>query len=121
MAEAQAFLADVSKDAKPVELGDLPITVLSRGKPVEAPPAESETVTLEYLLEERRGWDELQKEIVALSTNSRHIIAEKSDHMIWLHEPELVVSSVEQMVSKLRDKTESNQEVKDTARVQAPL
>lgn len=102
LAETNAFLADVSHEAKPIQLDSLPVTVLSRGKPPWLPEGLPEHITLEYVKEERRVWDQLQAELVALSTRSRHVIATKSDHTIWMDEPELFVSTVLEMVELIR-------------------
>lgn len=102
VAETNAFLADVSHEATPVSLNDLPVTVLSRGKPVWLPEGLPEHITLESITEERRVWDILQTELVKLSTNTRHVIATKSDHTIWMDEPELFVSTVLEMVDRTR-------------------
>lgn len=102
LAEHNAFLADVSHGATPTKLGDLPVTVLSRGKPVWLPEGLPESITLESITEERRVWDILQAELVKLSTNTKHVIATKSDHTIWMDEPELFVSTVMDMVDRVR-------------------
>lgn len=104
LAETDAFLADVSHGAKPAKLGDLPVTVMSRGKPVWRPDWLPEHITLESLKEERKVWDVLQQELTTLSTNTRHVVAKNSDHGIWHDEPELVVSNVLELVDRLQDK-----------------
>lgn len=100
--ETQAFLADVSKNAPLVQLGDLPITFISRGKPPWRPDFLPPEITLESIKKERRIWDELQAELVTLSTRSRHVIAKKSDHAIHFDEPELFLNEVRKMVDLLR-------------------
>lgn len=102
LAETNAFLADVSHEATPVPLDNLPVTVLSRGKPVWLPEGLPEHITLETIKEERRVWDILQAELVGLSTDTRHVIAKKSDHTIWMDEPELFVSNVLDMIDRVR-------------------
>lgn len=73
-------------------LGNLPLVVLSRGlaEPLSGlSPAENQ--------QNEQVWQELQNELVALSTNSQHVIAEKSGHSIPLQQPELVVESIRQL------------------------
>ena len=50
-------------------------------------------------------WQEGQRKLVKLSSQSRQIIAEKSGHYIQLSEPELVVEAIRQVVdaSRLRE------------------
>jgi hypothetical protein len=41
-----------------------------------------------------RIWLELQRELAQLSTNSRHVISEESQHFIQQDEPELVIEAI---------------------------
>lgn len=73
-------------------LGDLPLIIISRGLGMAVPGLsadENEQV--------ERVWQELQAELSALSSNSQHIIAEKSGHNIALQQPELVVEAIRQL------------------------
>lgn len=47
-------------------------------------------------------WQDLQKDLVANFENGRQWIAEKSDHMILWHEPELIVEAVKKMCESQR-------------------
>lgn len=79
-------------DAVSSPLANLPLIVLSRGLAEPLPglsPAENE--------QNEQVWQELQNELVTLSTNSQHVIAEKSGHSIPLQQPELVVESIRQL------------------------
>ena len=62
--------------------GDLPLTIVSRGK-MATPPTELD-------LAHREGQEALQ----SLSTNSRLIVAENSGHAVSLDEPQVVVKAV---------------------------
>jgi pimeloyl-ACP methyl ester carboxylesterase len=64
--------------------GDLPLIVLSRG------------------LDSTAAWDAGQAELPLLSSNSQHLIAEKSDHGIQLHEPEAAVAAILKVVEQAR-------------------
>ena len=56
--------------------GDLPLIVLSRGLDPDA------------------EWQAGQAQLSQLSSNSQHLIAEKSDHGIQLHQPEAAVAAI---------------------------
>lgn len=101
--EWEAFKVDGGGEEAPESLKDLPIFVMSQGEPVKRFEFTPDYVTTEYLLEERRVWDELQLELVALSTRSRHVIAEKSSHAISVFQPELFVSTILEMVQLVRE------------------
>jgi pimeloyl-ACP methyl ester carboxylesterase len=64
--------------------GDLPLIVLSRG------------------LDQNPDWQAGQAGLLQLSSNSQHLIAEKSDHNIELNQPEAAVAAIVQMVEQLR-------------------
>lgn len=74
-------------------LGTLPLVVITAGKDEwEAGfPAEIAR-TLE------QDWMRMQQEFVALSTNSQHIIATKSTHVIQECQPELVLATIQQLL-----------------------
>lgn len=65
------------------ELGDLPIVVITHGQSFPGPFAVLES-----------GWREGQEKLAALSTDSRLIVAEKSNHMIQNDEPAIVVEAI---------------------------
>jgi hypothetical protein len=70
-------------------LGDMPLTVLSRGVPDDSSPAG------------RTGEDEHRRDqaaLVALSRVGKHTIAKRSGHHIPLDEPELVVAAIRDVV-----------------------
>lgn len=62
--------------------GDTPLVVITAGKELE---------------NERRL---LQEELCSLSSNSRHIIAEKSDHGIHLDQPQIIIDAIKRIISK---------------------
>jgi pimeloyl-ACP methyl ester carboxylesterase len=45
-----------------------------------------------------KAWNDLQNDLADKFHHSHHLIAEKSDHMIPLNQPELIVESVKQMI-----------------------
>lgn len=68
-------------------LGDLPLIVLSQGS--KHPEISDERF---------HYWASLQLDLTKLSSNSQHIIAENSGHLIPLDQPESVVSAVHQVM-----------------------
>jgi len=79
-------------------LGDLPLTVISHGQldASAVPPSLGPRVRDEY----ERAWQELQREIAALSTRGRRIVAERSGHNIMWEQPELVIEAILEMVDR---------------------
>jgi hypothetical protein len=49
------------------------------------------------------GWAESQQRLALLSTNSEILVAEKSSHLIYLDEPQLVVEAVRRVHAAARD------------------
>lgn len=78
------------------DLGDLPLTVLSRGRGDGPPDAKAAD-----LARMEQAWRDLQIDIARLSTDSRHIVAEESGHYVQLDRPDLVVEAVRKMLERL--------------------
>lgn len=78
-------------------LGNLPLVVITRGRAPDNGDAPQE-ITDEW----EHIWWQLQCEQAALSTNSRHLVAEKSGHLINQDEPELIIEEIRRIVSSLR-------------------
>ena len=81
-------------------LGDKPLVVMTRAKE-EAPPWASAELSARML----HRWQELQTDLVALSTNSMHVIARSSGHYIQRDAPGLVVAAVRASVQAARTRT----------------
>ena len=78
-------------------LGNLPLTVITRG----SAPADSGAP--QEMIDAWEGvWWQLQCEQAALSTNSRHVIAEKSGHLINEDEPEIIIEEIHRIIDLLR-------------------
>jgi hypothetical protein len=79
-------------------LGDIPLIVLTRdpnwpgdpGTPVELQPV------LEGV------WQQLQRDLLILSKNSRQIVAVDSGHAIQFDNPQLVIDSIFEVMSQTR-------------------
>jgi pimeloyl-ACP methyl ester carboxylesterase len=88
--ELQGIPASLAQAAAVKTFGDLPLVVLT-GK-----------------LNDRPGWQEWQTELIQLSSNSQHLFAENSGHIIQLDEPEAAVAAILQMVQQVRQSTKSS-------------
>jgi pimeloyl-ACP methyl ester carboxylesterase len=108
LAEFNAFDLDQRMNQTPPSLGNLPLIVLTRGKEVQQGGMPS-YYTLEILQEREDAWQMMQKELTALSTQGRQIIARESGHSIHLDQPELIFGAVQEMLTKVRSsQDESN-------------
>jgi pimeloyl-ACP methyl ester carboxylesterase len=75
-------------------LGDKPVAVITHGIPFP-PPSD--------VLED--GWAEGQRRLTALSSDGELIVATKSNHMIQLDEPHIVVDAIRRVYAAVRDGT----------------
>ncbi len=80
----------------PRNLGNLPLTVVSRGR-VDGPPGAS----ADDLAALEQAWRDLQADLTALSTGGRLIVAADAGHDVQLDRPDLVVRAVEATLSQL--------------------
>jgi pimeloyl-ACP methyl ester carboxylesterase len=79
------------------DLGNIPLTVLSRG--IWEPPLPG--LSEEDNQQAWRAWQEMQRELALMSSNSQHIVAGKSGHHIQLQQPELVIEAIRQVVQTI--------------------
>lgn len=78
-------------------LGDLPLTVITAGKPWNPfDPSDARAAQHDQL------WRDLQMELVHLSSRSTQRFAEQSGHMVPLDQPEIVIDTIREMVNALR-------------------
>ena len=89
--EGDAFRADLRANRTPPSLGNLPLIVLSEGKP-----------NIPFMQEHIQTWFQLQEELTQLSTHGRHIVATQSAHAIHRTEPDLIFNAVREVVSTAR-------------------
>jgi pimeloyl-ACP methyl ester carboxylesterase len=105
IAARPSFFAAISGDMRSIEaaaaapvnalpegmgkLGDLPVAVITHGKPFPGPFARLEPF-----------WLAGQKRMASLSTRGRLVVAGKSNHMIQHDEPELVVAALRSVVEE---------------------
>lgn len=98
VAENEAFesnLAEVRNAS--VSLRDIPLVVISRGY-WDPMPGFSEFENQQAW----QMWQEMQVELLSLSTNSRQIIATESEHNIQLQQPKLVIDATLELVGAIR-------------------
>lgn len=95
--EALARLTPEARpSSEPGALGDLPLTVIRRGRTM-APPSVAD-------LNHRQG----QEDLIALSSNATLIVAANSGHTIPLDEPQVVVQAVRDMLSAIAADNQSH-------------
>jgi pimeloyl-ACP methyl ester carboxylesterase len=82
-------------------LGNLPLVVISRS-PSNHEWSGMPALPMETLSAMTRIWQDLQSELVGLSSNSTQMIATHAGHMIPTEEPELVVKAIRNLVSEVR-------------------
>ncbi len=75
-------------------LPDIPLTILSRGKRVW--PENELGDELEMI------WDELQDDLALLTSQTLHLSAKQSGHLIHLDQPELVTTAILKTVSNVK-------------------
>lgn len=79
---------------------------LCKGKPCYILSAGKRTDLTRYGVEEIESkqyqaiWDDLQKDLAAQYEGSHHRIAERSDHMIPWHQPDLVIESIKEIIAR---------------------
>jgi pimeloyl-ACP methyl ester carboxylesterase len=78
-------------------LGDLPLIVLSHGKPQPMPGLPAE-VNREF----EQTWQQLQDELTAQSSRGKRIVAEQSGHYIQFDQPELVINAIREVIEAAR-------------------
>ena len=80
------------------ELGNLPLVVIRQGRMDETARQMGLNDRQKKRLEQT--WETLQKELAALSSNSREIVASDSGHYIQLDQHELVVEAIRSLTEK---------------------
>jgi pimeloyl-ACP methyl ester carboxylesterase len=75
------------------DLGNRPLVVLTSARPQTMATTEVDPRLIEV-------WIDMQKDLVELSTNSRHTVTDQSGHYIHVEEPALVVEAVSEVLEK---------------------
>ncbi len=98
--ELAALLAERKKKEPP--LGDMPLTVLSRGLPEDESPGAKEA---------EAGHNRFQADNVRLSSVGKQVIAKLSRHHICIDEPDLEASSIREILDAARKYKASSSQV----------
>ncbi len=94
IAENEAFEGNLAQVRYAnIDLGNMPLIVISRGY-WNAIPGFSEIENQQAWL----AWNEMQSELLSLSSNSRQIIAAESEHHIQLQQPELAIDAIKDLI-----------------------
>lgn len=94
-ASCDACMEQVKK--YPVSLGDKPLIVITAGQ-MWSPLCEIVGYTKEWIEQVDNEWQILQKELTALSSQGKQVIADRSDHLIPRRQPDLVVQAVKEIL-----------------------
>ena len=84
--ESQGMPASGAEASAVQSFGDMPLIVLT-GR-----------------LNDDGNWQEWQKELLQLSSNSRQLFAEHSGHNVQLDEPDAAIAAITQMVQQVRER-----------------
>ena len=103
VAEQRGLVESQNQVRSAPALGDLPLIVISHGKPAPLPKSPGITPDVERRYEE--VWQELQAELAALSTKGELVVARESGHAIQLDQPELVVDAVRRILDQTRTRS----------------
>ena len=96
VAENEAFEGNLAQVRNVnIDLGDMLLIVISRGY-WDAIPGFSETENQQAW----HAWNEMQSKLLLLSSNSRQIIANESEHNVHLQQPELVIDAIRSVISQ---------------------
>lgn len=98
VAEESVLETSLTQARESGDLGDLPLIVIRANRfddeLASYPDVDAEAYVAMRIL--------LQEELAALSTNGRLLVAEDSDHLIQLHQPDLVVEAILEMIDWCR-------------------
>lgn len=99
------LLGQGSAVARPGALGNLPVTVISRGRTAFSPQQQAPSGMTEAEWQFRAGvWTTLQAEYAETSTRGRQVQATLSGHYPQFDEPDLVISTVRALWDEMRGK-----------------
>lgn len=95
--EVEAYAENIRLLTEARDLGDIPIVVMTATDKANQYDAEEKA--------RRVGiWLDMQKDIASMSTDSRHVVTDKSSHYIHVSEPELVIAEIEALLDRVRPK-----------------
>ncbi|PSL40098.1 pimeloyl-ACP methyl ester carboxylesterase [Planomicrobium soli] len=92
-------LSDLEDSIRDQSLGNIPLTVITHGIPTDATAV---GISAENSEQMEKTWQEQQKQMLTLSTNSKLIVARKSGHFVMDDEPELVFNAIKERVQQTK-------------------
>ena len=95
--EGVSIMQNIAELAGMGSLGDRPLAVLT-GSYLEYPAF----ISKELAKQGWQIWQEMQEKLLTLSSHSFRIIAERSGHLIFADQPELVLEAVRRVVEAVR-------------------
>ena len=99
VAENEAFESNLTEVRNAnVSLRDMPLILISRGY-WDAMSGFSEIENQQAW----QAWNEMQSEMLSLSSNSRQIVAIESEHNIQLQQPKLIVDAILELIEATQE------------------
>jgi pimeloyl-ACP methyl ester carboxylesterase len=105
VAELKAISQSAAQTAASGRLGDLPLVVLSSDPDRPQPDLPEDLVK-----PTSDAWQQMQKELLQLSTRGTQVIAKNSGHYIQLDRPDLVIEAVRNVVGQARQRLSERRE-----------
>lgn len=94
--EEADLIAPTERALQGQDLGDLPVRIIARGEPQDYAAAGIDAETGTKL---ERIWQDGQRRMLGLSTDSRLVVAENSGHLVPAEQPEIIVDQVREMLA----------------------
>jgi pimeloyl-ACP methyl ester carboxylesterase len=95
--ESFSLLNPIAPSEQLSSLGDKSLTIIQAGGQPQTLPT---GYTQERWQNQRIAWDRIQHDLLALSTNSRLVMAEKSIHTVQVEQPEVVITAIRQALGR---------------------
>ncbi|WP_147534337.1 alpha/beta hydrolase [Bacillus marasmi] len=102
--EELSYLTQLEDSIRNQALGDIPITIITRGIAIDATPF---GLTKEQSDKMEEIWQDEQQKMLRLSTNSKILTAKNSGHAVMDDEPELVVMAIMDMIEEVNSDEKS--------------
>lgn len=97
VAELKAVSESAAQAATTGRLGDLPLAVLT-----EDPDKPQPDLPEDLVKPASEAWQNMQEDLVRLSSRGTHVIAKNSGHFIQFDRPDIVIGAVRQIVDQAR-------------------
>jgi pimeloyl-ACP methyl ester carboxylesterase len=92
--EIGGFTSQVVAAEGPSTLEDLPLLVITRGRPVSAEDFRGLDATIDNEAEMQEAWAAMQAELAVLSTNATRVVVPDAGHMLPLEAPDAVTEAL---------------------------